>query len=84
MSPGDFLALREVSVTYDIPSRFVESFGVSRATVTLAGRNPHKWSRYSGIDPEVGRSFYGLQHDWLNYALVPQLAQVVSTVRVTF
>ena len=52
---GGFVKWRELSVTFDLP----KSFGLSRlggatgASITLAGKNLHTWTNYTGIDPEI-------------------------------
>ncbi|HEX7118871.1 MAG TPA: SusC/RagA family TonB-linked outer membrane protein [Longimicrobiales bacterium] len=52
--PADFIKLREIALTYTIPTRFVERAGFSRASVTLSGRNLWHWTKYEGnADPEV-------------------------------
>jgi hypothetical protein len=84
ITDADFASLREVSLTYRIPERWARGFGAQSANLVVAARNLHMWTKYSGLDPQVGRSFYGLPHDWLNYASVPQLAQFVTTVKVGF
>lgn len=48
---ADFVKLRTVSLTYDIPSEFVRF--ASDASITLAGRNLYTWTDYTGTDPEV-------------------------------
>jgi TonB-dependent starch-binding outer membrane protein SusC len=47
---GDFTKLRYVSLTYNLPSRFIRA---SRTSVTLSGRNLVTWTKYHGADPEV-------------------------------
>lgn len=59
IQPGDFVRLREVSLTYDLPTGWVQRLPVRDLSVTLAGRNLWLATRYSGPDPEVnaiGRS----------------------------
>jgi hypothetical protein len=47
---NDFFKLRNLSVTFDIPPRFI---GSSRATsLVLSGRNLFKSTNYTGTDPE--------------------------------
>jgi hypothetical protein len=84
LQPGNFFALRELSATYRIPEQWLTRLGTPKASISVAGRNLHKWTSYRGLDPETGRSFYGTNLDWLNYALVPQLAQLTTTVRFGF
>jgi TonB-linked SusC/RagA family outer membrane protein len=53
MEDATFTRLREVSVRYQLPSRLVASTRFANsASVTLAARNLHLWTKYSGIDPE--------------------------------
>ena len=58
---ADFVKLREISLTVDVPSQWVRRTGAASANVVLSGRNLGLWSDYEGVDPEVnsygGRSF---------------------------
>jgi TonB-dependent starch-binding outer membrane protein SusC len=53
-SPGDFLRFREVSLTYTAPKNLMSRFGGRDMAVTLTGRNLLLWTKYQGVDPEVG------------------------------
>ncbi len=80
---GKFAKLREVSVSYDFPDRWASTIGAERLSMTVAGRNLHTWTDFGGIDPEGffyddnGPAFHSQNN-------IPQLAQVVWTVSVTF
>jgi hypothetical protein len=50
---ASFWKLREVAVTLTAPSSLTRRLGVSRVSVTFAGRNLATWTDYSGSDPEV-------------------------------
>jgi TonB-linked SusC/RagA family outer membrane protein len=50
---GDFVRLRELAATFTLPERFATTFGASRASLTVGGRNLKLWTDYSGSDPEV-------------------------------
>jgi TonB-linked SusC/RagA family outer membrane protein len=58
---SDFVKLREVSLSVDIPERLVARARASSARFTLSGRNLKVWTKYEGVDPEVnsygGRNF---------------------------
>ena len=58
---GDFVKLREISLTFDLPATILGSSGAHSASFVLSGRNLKIWSKYGGVDPEVntygGRSF---------------------------
>ncbi|HEX2094915.1 MAG TPA: TonB-dependent receptor, partial [Longimicrobiaceae bacterium] len=50
---ADFVKLRDLSLTYTVPTAWAQRFRATAASLTLAGRNLALWSDYSGIDPEV-------------------------------
>jgi hypothetical protein len=50
---SDFVKLREVSLSVDIPERLIARAGASSARFTLSGRNLKVWTKYEGVDPEV-------------------------------
>jgi TonB-dependent SusC/RagA subfamily outer membrane receptor len=50
---ADFVKLRDISVTYTLPSQWVARTRATSMSVTLAGHNLALWSDYPGPDPEV-------------------------------
>jgi TonB-linked SusC/RagA family outer membrane protein len=50
---GTFTKLREVSATLTAPRSLSERMKVQGATLTIAARNLHTWTNYTGFDPEV-------------------------------
>jgi len=60
--PASFLKVREVTVSYSLPARFVNSIGfgrVSSVRINFSGYNLWTITGYDGMDPEV--SFAGAQ-----------------------
>jgi TonB-linked SusC/RagA family outer membrane protein len=59
---GTFVKLREITVSYLIPERYLQRFwGRGRdARVMLSGRNLKMWTDYWGVDPEVNN--FGTQN----------------------
>ena len=55
---SDFVRLREISLTYRLPSDMIEGFGLDNAAITFGGRNVKLWmfGDYRGIDPEINPS----------------------------
>ncbi|HEY0022750.1 MAG TPA: SusC/RagA family TonB-linked outer membrane protein [Longimicrobium sp.] len=81
---GDFLKLRDVSISVGLPRALVARSGASGATFTLAARNlATLWTRYSGIDPEANtygnRSFVRVDA----YA-APQNRRVTASLNINF
>jgi hypothetical protein len=56
MEDADFVKLRELSLTYDVPSRVSSKIGASTLSVTIAGRNLATWTKYTGLDPELSEA----------------------------
>jgi TonB-dependent starch-binding outer membrane protein SusC len=52
---GSFVKLREVGVMVEVPSRlYAGVVGAQNLRLGVTGRNLWMWTRYSGLDPEVG------------------------------
>ena len=50
---ASFVKLREIAVTLTVPRRFAQRLSAANLSVTLAGRNLHTWTKYTGLDPEL-------------------------------
>jgi TonB-linked SusC/RagA family outer membrane protein len=79
---GDFVKLREVSVTYTVPERLLHGF--SRASVTFAGRDLHTWTKYAGIDPEVNANNIATSASTADQGLYPPLTRFIASINLTF
>ncbi len=77
----DFFKLRSISVTYNIPERYVP--GARRASLTLAGQNLFKSSKYSGTDPEIADQRDG-SFSRRDYYVLPPPRTFLATLRVDF
>ena len=84
LNDSGYAKLREVSLSYVLPS-FSTRFGsFNRAVVTLAGRNLKTWTDYPGLEPEAfflggtrGGNFGAFEQ-----TTNPQLAQWVLGINV--
>ena len=59
---GDFMRMRELSLTYTAPATFAHRMKARDLSVTLTGRNLLLWTQYPGADPEInyfGRTIGG-------------------------
>ena len=52
IEPAGFVKLREVTLSFDIPTRFMRGVSIEQATLYLTGRNLGVWSDFSMGDPE--------------------------------
>jgi TonB-linked SusC/RagA family outer membrane protein len=56
MESADFVKFRELSLTYDAPAKVASRIGAASLSFTIAGRNLHTWTKYSGLDPELNEA----------------------------
>lgn len=50
---ASFTKLREVALTLTLPQDVAARAGAASVNLTLAGRNLHTWTNYTGLDPEL-------------------------------
>ena len=91
MEREDFVRLRDLSVSYNLPRSLVEGMGVARASLTLTGRNlwtpwVHPTFSDPSLDPETkrDRSTANLRFQRWEQTQAPMPASVLTTIRVTF
>jgi TonB-linked SusC/RagA family outer membrane protein len=84
VNDASYTKLREVSLSYNLPASFATRVGAARASVSIAGRNLHTWTNYSGLEPEA--SFQGGQRGFGQWEqdVTPQLRSFVATLRLNF
>jgi len=91
IKPADFIKLRELSLTYQLPGSVAEQMRLSSAAVTISGRNLWMWTKYTfdqqdGLgspDPEVqfnSLSAFGRT----DYAAIPMLRTFSASLRFSF
>lgn len=51
---GDFLALREVTLSYNVPSQLLNKLKLSNLRFNVTLNNIHYFTRYKGLNPEEG------------------------------
>jgi len=79
---SQYVKLRDLSVSYDVPDRYTARFGAHGVTLTAAGHNLHTWSPYTGLDPES--QFVSGSNNAVDQAEYPQLASFIFTLRVNY
>lgn len=82
-----FAKLREVSASVTLPDSWARMVGASSASIRLAGRNLHTWSKFSTLDPEsmwIGAGASRFTFDRTVQAFVPQLASFTVTTNLRF
>ncbi len=89
---ANYVRWRELSLTYRVPSQYVDRLGFSTTTLNLGVRNLHLWvsDGYPGMDPEtnaIGRCNQGTDCNFLDATegwAVPIPRRLTFSTRVTF
>jgi hypothetical protein len=84
---ADFLKLRDLSVSFDVPAGAMSVLHARGATITLIGRNLATWTGYSGIDPEAGSypmPFLGLRPSVQDNGTLPPLRSWTLRVQLAY
>lgn len=50
---GDYLCLREITISYTLPKSMIEKIRLTNIRVYLTGSNLYYFTKYSGLNPEV-------------------------------
>lgn len=53
LEKGDFLRLRNVMLSYELPTQLLERAKISSVRVFIQGQNLQTWHKFKGYDPEV-------------------------------
>jgi TonB-linked SusC/RagA family outer membrane protein len=53
---GDYLCIRDVSVSYQLPKRWISKIGINALSVSLAGNTLYYFTAVEGASPEEGTS----------------------------
>ena len=60
---ASFLRFSYVSLSYDVPKKFLKSVGLNTLRFDLSGQNIFVWSKYSGTDPEHANNGWNFASD---------------------
>ena len=53
LQDASYTKLREVSLRFEAPASWAQTFGASRLAISVSGRNLATWTDYGGLDPET-------------------------------
>ena len=78
-----YIRLKNLNVTYDIPSRFTDAIGIRGASIYAAGVNLFTWTAWPWYDPEVARSTTDIFGNQI-YASYPTEKTFYGGIRLQF
>ncbi|MCD8044930.1 MAG: TonB-dependent receptor [Tannerellaceae bacterium] len=84
LEDASFLRLKNVSLSYQLPSEFLSRLHISRARATLSATNLLTFTKYGGVDPEVSAQSNNQNTAGYDWATVPQPRTIQLSLNVTF
>ncbi len=80
---GSFLRLKNISLGYTFNESFTKKLGIGRTRFYVSGQNVLTFTKYSGLDPELGYVDGNKQLN-VDYAQYPQARTVTLGLNVSF
>lgn len=77
---GDYLCLREISLSYSFPKSISSKLGMQDLTISISGNNLHYFTAVRGVSPEIGTNTT-YSNSYYNY---PPIKKVCLGVKATF
>ncbi len=81
---GDFIRLRNISLSYSLPKVVLDAVNMKSATLSLRADNLHTWTEFSGMDPDVGLTAGAFEQPGLSNLKYPISRQFVLGLNVNF
>ncbi|MBO5750427.1 MAG: SusC/RagA family TonB-linked outer membrane protein, partial [Bacteroidaceae bacterium] len=60
---GDYLRLQYCQIAYTLPSQIAKDLGLKSLRLSASANNLFCWTKYTGVDPEVGYGSWGVCYD---------------------
>ena len=84
MENATFTRFRELTAIWTLPQRLVSKTGAKDATFVFSARNLHKWTKYSGIDPESDSDAGSTISTQTDFQAAPPPSYFIFRFNVTF
>lgn len=82
---GDFVRLREIGISYTLPTSLTRFFGSRKVSLTFSARNVALWTKYGGPDPQVNYAGPGPNlNQGSDFLTLPQATRYIFTLNVEF
>ncbi len=78
LSNGAYLRLKTIQLGYTLPAALIHRWGLQKVRVYISGNNLATITGYTGYDPEIGGSSYGIDR-----GIYPQARSFMAGLNVT-
>jgi TonB-linked SusC/RagA family outer membrane protein len=79
LEKGDYTRVKLIQLGYSLPNRYTRKIGASRVRFYLTSENLFTLTGYTGYDPEIGGSVFGVDK-----GVYPQARSVIGGVQLQF
>jgi len=85
LEKADFIRLRNVMLSYDLPKSWTQKVNIGSARLFIAGVNLLTFTQFTGYDPEarLDENGYGFNHGWFFYS-APQAKTTSIGLNINF
>ena len=84
LEDGSFLRLKNVSVGYNLPKKWIERYKIGSTRIYASATNLLTWTRYSGPDPEVSTLDGSTASQGIDFFTLPQVKTVFVGLSISF
>lgn len=81
---GSYIKLRELTVGYTFPKKWINKLKISNLKIYAQGRNLYTWTDYKGYDPEVSRNVRDPLSQNIDYGTYPQVKTYIAGFNLRF
>lgn len=78
---GGFVRFQNLQISYDFPKKQIKKWGLNQLQLYFSMNNLYCWTKYSGVDPEISTSGWGLAQD---SSQTPRAKSFTASVNIGF
>ena len=80
---GSYLRLKNIQLGYSLPVSVCQAIHISNLRLFVSGQNLVTWTKYTGLDPEIGSNI-SLLDVGIDYGTYPQPKTIMGGVSINF
>ena len=81
---GSYIRLQNISLGYTLPKKWVNSLNLQNVKVYVNLQNVYTWTKYDGLDPEVGSLWGDVLKTGIDYGRYPSPRIYTFGLNVSF
>jgi TonB-linked SusC/RagA family outer membrane protein len=78
LQSGNYFRIKSLQIGYTVPNAFMQKIGLQKARIYISSNNLVTFTKYTGYDPEIGGSSYGIDR-----GIYPQARSFLAGISIT-